>query len=206
MDNKHRHRTLISLVFVAFVAIFCTRVSAQDTQAYAHPYPDHEQNNELRYVGTQLDVSELAGAALGIDVHPLTNVLRLSFAGTFNSIAPGIRGSATLDPIEFIVAPTLTLQYGGTFAGKITGTSARVSCTYFDMLPGIEVGSRSSFRLFARGGTTWTNINITRFNTTINKDNIASDAVINNITFHVGDPKIKSHFIPALQLGFSIFF
>lgn len=196
--------SLLICVIAVFVmsAAFCFIASAQDDNPYVHSYRDPEPKPDIRYVGVQLDVGVPSGAALGISVHPGTDVFRLGVAGTFNGLAPGLRGSLTFDPVDFGVAPTLTLQYGGSFAGKLPNSSAKISYTYFDLLPGIEFGSRGAFRFFVRGGITWMDVNIRGFDTLITKGSMMGD----NIDVRVGNPKIQAHLIPALQLGFNAFF
>jgi hypothetical protein len=108
-------------------------------------------------VGAQTDIGLPDGAALGVVVRPAVSWLRLSAAYTY-ALASGVRVGATLDPVNFPIAPTLTVEAGHAFRGTVRGQwigmedDAKVSYSYANLHLGLELGSRDRWRLYLRGG------------------------------------------------------
>jgi hypothetical protein len=158
-------RSLILSLF--FVLLFAGAASAQ--QQYAlEPATSHwvpvqpkkaapalfEPDDKLRLFGFTVLIGLPDGIAPGISFHPWTNLLHIdvSLSGL---LSLGFRAGVTVDPFDWIVAPTLTLAtgYNGwADAPFVTGKSVRFTTTYVNLEPGIEVGRRSKFRLFLRLG------------------------------------------------------
>jgi hypothetical protein len=113
-----------------------------------------EPDSELRLIGATFLVGVPDGIAPGISFHPWTNFvhLDLSLSGL---LSIGVRGGVTLDPFDWVVAPTLTLAagYNGMAALPfVSAQSIRFETSYINVQLGIEVGRRSRFRIFLRGG------------------------------------------------------
>lgn len=163
------------------------------TSAYA------EEKPRFKMVGMHMDVGVPDGGAIGVSVRPTLNWLRLNLSGTYNSIAPGIRGGITLDPIKFPVAPTLTLEGGHAFRGSIPFTDkfGDVSYNYANLHAGLEFGNRDSWRIFLHGGYSWIDLQTYNF----------SDAVGNeDKSLLISDLRVSARFAPTAKLGFVIYF
>lgn len=156
-----------------------------------------ESSPRFRYVGMNFDVGAPDGAALGVVVRPHLNWLRLNLAGSYNGLAPGVRGGLTLDPINFPVAPTATFEYGHFWDGTVPGVhqSPEVGYDYANLHVGLEFGKRDVWRFYLRGGATWIDAHAGGFQSTINLPNGVS----------VGDPTIQG-WLPSGKLGFAIYF
>jgi hypothetical protein len=113
-----------------------------------------------RTFGMGLDVGVPDGAALTFLVRPYLSWLRVGGAVTHNGIAPGVRGSVTIDPIAFPLAPTLTVEGGHYWEGNlpIVKDSRTVGYDYANFHLGLEVGNRETFRFFLRGGASWVDV------------------------------------------------
>jgi hypothetical protein len=109
-----------------------------------------------RTFGVTTDLGLPDGAAFGVVVRPKFDWLRLNVAGTYNLMAPGVRVGVTIDPIAFVIAPTLTVEGGHSWAGRLPiGDAPTVGYTYANFHLGIEAGNRARFRFFVRGGVSW---------------------------------------------------
>ena len=111
-------------------------------------------DDKVRLFGFTLVVGLPDGIAPGVSFHPWTNLLHIdvSLSGL---LSLGFRAGVTVDPFDWVVAPTLTLAtgYNGwADAPFVTGKSVRFTTQYINIQPGIEVGRRSKFRLFLRAG------------------------------------------------------
>lgn len=122
-------------------------------------------SERLAFVEMQADVGVPDGAALGPVVRP-THWMRLGAAYTHNGFAGGLRGAITLDPINFPLAPTLTIEGGQTFDGAVRGQwlgirdDVRLRYRYASAQLGIELGLRNSTRVFVRGGASLIELDI----------------------------------------------
>jgi hypothetical protein len=160
-----------------------------------------EQKPRHRWVGMQFDLGVPDGAAAGLVVRPYVDWVRVGLSATHNGAAPGIRGSVTLDPINFGVAPTLTFGYGQTFMGTVpTFVSNDVpsfSYNYLNLHPGLEFGDRNSWRFFIQGGPSWINLSTRDFQKVVNSN-------VQNL--RVADPSVHVMFNPTVKLGLTFYF
>jgi hypothetical protein len=149
--------------------------------------------------GVDADVGVPDGAALGLVVRPKVEWLRLGAALTHNTLAPGVRLGATLDPINFPIAPTFTVEGGHYWEGNLpfVKDSPAVSYNYANFHLGLEIGSRASFRFFLRGGVSWLDVSTAHF-----QDSTASGSA----TSAIGDPTFHGWIAPSGKLGFSLYF
>lgn len=153
-------------------------------------------SERLRFIGMQADVGVPDGGALGVVVRP-THWLRLGAAYTHNGFAGGVRGAVTLDPVNFPLAPTLTLEGGHTFEGAVRGQwlgirdDVRVRYNYANLHLGIELGLRNSTRVFLRGGASVIDLDVRDFQ--------QSD----NVTVRGVDARVS--LVGSAKLGFATF-
>lgn len=105
--------------------------------------------------GLPLGLGIQDGIALGAIYRPNVQWIRFELAGTYNAIGPGFRTGVTVDPINFFIGPSFTLETGHSFMGKITGESAHLESTYINLHPGVEIGSQKNIRFFIHGGPTY---------------------------------------------------
>lgn len=111
-------------------------------------------DSKLRLIGITLLFGVPDGIAPGVSFHPWTNLVHLDLSLT-GALSLGFRAGVTLDPFDWIVAPTLTLSAGYSGWADLPFTTAqaiRFQATYINVQPGIEVGRRSRLRLFLRAG------------------------------------------------------
>jgi hypothetical protein len=152
-----------------------------------------------RWVGMQFDVGAPDGVALGVVVRPYVNWARLNLSGTYNVLAPGIRGGITLDPIKFPVAPTLTFEGGRSFNGDLPGKHnlPEVGYDYMNLHLGLEFGNRDHWRFFLQGGPSWLHVTTGNFQSVVG----SSDA-----SLVIGNPTANVAILPTAKLGFAYFF
>ena len=174
-------KSIISLLFVLIFASFSLSASA----------------SEPLKVGGQVDVGILSGAAIGVVVKPKLNWLRLELAGTYNTEF-GLRGSATVDPIKFPIAPTFTLQAGHTFESKLPGATNTpdLGMNYVDFHLGLELGKRDRWRFFLHAGPSYVSVRSSNFQAVVNPGN--------GVT--VGNPEFHGWLFPTAAIGYTIFF
>jgi hypothetical protein len=182
------NKKFISIVSIAYGSLFFTSMASADQTEDRH-----------RWVGVQFDLGVPDGAALGVVVRPKVNWLRLNLSGTYNGLAPGLRGGFTFDPIKFPIAPTLTLEGGKAFNGNIPGHHDLPSFgyDYLNLHLGMEFGNRDRWRLFLQAGPTWMHITTSNF---------ASVLGSNEADLTVGNPTANVALVPTAKLGFAIYF
>ena len=112
-----------------------------------------EPDSQLRLVGVSLSVGAPEGIVGGVSFHPWTNLVHIDL-GLSGALSFGVHGSVTLDPFDWIVAPTLTLSggYHGWADLPSAAEPIRFDMSYLGIQAGVEVGRRSRFRFFFRGG------------------------------------------------------
>jgi hypothetical protein len=113
-----------------------------------------DPDDQLRLLGATLLFGVPDGIAPGLSFHPWTNLLHIDLSPS-GLLSLGFRGGVTLDPFDWVVAPTLTVAGGYNGWADLpftTGKSIRFQTTYLNVQPGIEVGRRSRFRIFLRLG------------------------------------------------------
>jgi hypothetical protein len=150
------------------------------------------EGNKFR-LGAGLDVGVPSGGSLGIVMSPWIPQLKLGVYGSYNGLAPGMKGSATIDPFNFPVSLTLTGEVGGFWAGQVPGVngSPSVSYTYENLLLGLEFGKRTGFRFYFRGGLTHLDANVSNFQNTFTPPANVS----------VGNPHLSATAAPAVAIG-----
>ena len=157
------------LLFALFLLFGCTSLAeAQRYASYAsesepekwvtvppkrEPPSLFEPDEKVRLLGVTLLVGLPDFIAPGISFHPWTNLVHidLSLSGL---LSLGVRGGVTLDPFDWVVAPTLTLAagYNGWADLPFSERQIRFDTGYINVQAGIEVGRRSRWRIFLRGG------------------------------------------------------
>jgi hypothetical protein len=185
------YKFLISIVACLLLLTASTAARADDSST---PPERH------RWVGMQFDLGVPDGAALGVVVRPYVNWARLNLSGTYNGMAPGIRGGVTLDPIKFPVAPTLTFEGGHAFDGSVPGTGTslpKFDYDYANLHLGLEFGNRDRWRFFLQGGPSWLHVNTNDFQSVVG----SSDA-----SLRIGNPTANVSVIPTAKLGFALYF
>ena len=138
------------------------------------------------------------GAAVGVTVKPKLNWLRLDLAGTYNGIAPGVRAGATWDVFNFGITPSLTLEGGHTWEGKIPGVdkSPDIGLNYLNFHLGAEFGNRNRWRFFIHGGPSYVSVRTDNFQNTVT---VGDGITINNPEFH-------AWILPTFKFGFALYF
>lgn len=168
-----------------------------DDQASAY-HPDASAHRRHRWLGVQLDVGVPDGAALGLVVRPRVEWLRLELAGTYNGLAPGMRLGATLDPVSFGIAPTLTAEAGFAMQGTVPDRSDLPSLgyDYLNLHLGVEFGKRDYWRFFVHAGPSFVHASTENFSS------ITSGAH----DLQLGEPTADAWLLPTAKLGFALYF
>jgi len=147
--------------------------------------------------GASFDVGVPDGIGIGFVVRPIRQI-RLNTHFTHNSAAPGYRFGMTLDPINFIIAPTATIEYGASAPGQIVGLdkSPFISYDYTNLHFGLEIGNRDYFRFYLRGGISFIDIRTKSIGLILNQEDITI----------ASDPSFKGMISPTGKIGFATFF
>lgn len=154
---------------------------------------------EHRSTGYQLDLGVPDGAGIGVVVRPTVDWLRLGLSLTYNGLAPGLRLGATLDPIDYPIVPTLTLEAGTAFGGTvpILDKSPGIGYDYLNLHLGLEGGVRDVWRFFLHLGPTWINFRTSNYNQLLaDKDQ----------SIMLSNPHGSAALFPCIKLGFTKYF
>lgn len=118
------------------------------------------EDTAVRRVGVTLLVGVPEGLAPQLSIHPFdSNMLHVDI-GPSGALSLGFRGGVTWDPLDWVLAPTLTVSGGYHSLAEVPGTQdVRFSAAYLNIQPGLELGRRSRFRIMLRVGYTrlWVN-------------------------------------------------
>lgn len=149
------------------------------------------------FVGVSADVGVPDGLGVGFVLRPVP-WLRANYHFTHNSAAPGYRVGATLDPINFPVAPTLTAEYGASVPGQIVGLdkSPFVWYDYTNLHLGLEFGKRDYFRFYLRGGISFFDAKTKALSAVIDQKEVTL----------ISDPSVRGLFFPTTKFGMVFFF
>ncbi|MGA7121545.1 MAG: hypothetical protein WBY94_15680 [Polyangiaceae bacterium] len=187
------------------VTIVASLLSAADAGAAANvvlapPAPDTDRTPSgvapgHRTFGMFMDLGVPDGVALGLVVRPAFDWLRIGGAVTHNGMAPGARFGVTLDPVAAPVGPTLTVEGGHYWGGKLPmiSDSPSIAYNYANFHLGLEVGNRATFRFFLRGGVSWLDLS------TAQSQGPSSGSGIAN-------PSYSGWLAPSGKLGFAAYF
>lgn len=158
-----------------------------------------EESKHKFKAGLQMDLGVPDGLAAGITVKPFINFARFNLAGSYNGLAPGLRGGVTFDPIKLLIAPTLTFEYGKTWYGKppVIEDVPKIGYEYVNTHLGLEIGNRDSFRIFLHAGPSWVWADTQGFAAVVNP----SDK-----SLQVGELSGIARINPCAKIGFVSFF
>lgn len=144
--------------------------------------------------GFGIDIGAPAGMAGVFTAKPNLDWLRLSAGLTYNGLAPGVRAGATLDPINFFISPSFTIEAGHSFMGNIPTQSARLDMTYVNFYGGLELGSQKSFRFFLHAGPSYFKSNGEKL-----------DSLFDNKEMKLNNTSVNGWFAPTGEIGFVTF-
>jgi hypothetical protein len=106
---------------------------------------------KVRLFGVTLLAGLPDGIAPGIAFHPGTNIVHVDLALT-GLLSLGVRAGVTFDPLDWVLAPTLTVAGGYSAWVKLPSDAIYYQLYYVNVQPGLELGRRSRFRVFLRAG------------------------------------------------------
>lgn len=149
-------------------------------------------DDKLRLFGVSLLLGLPEGIAPGVSIHPGTNLVHLDVALT-SLLSLGVRGGVTLDPFDWIIAPTLTIAGGYSAWAKLPSTMIRYELVYLNIQPGLEWGRRSRFRVFLRAG--YSHFWVTGQSSTEYRGVEATSG-----------PNVRISFWPSVNLGITAYF
>lgn len=169
------------------------------TLAFLMVAPAAAAEENHRDLGFQVDVGVPDGFGAGVSIRPEPSWLRLNLSGTFNGIAPGIRGGITLDAVDRNVSPSFTLEAGHAFAGVVPGVdrSPNVGYDYCNLHVGLEFGKRNRWRFFVHAGPSFVSGNVSNIGPIMNGVDHSTTLI---------DPTVNGWLIPTAKIGFAMFF
>jgi hypothetical protein len=187
---------------VALISVMSARPALADINADGsrsiveadHPVVESPRH---RMVGMIMDLGVPDGVALGLVFRPQFDWLRLAAAGTYNGMAPGVRLGVTIDPIAFPIAPTLTVEGGHYWEGRLPmiNDAPSLSYSYANFHFGLEAGNRATYRFFVRGGASWIEGSTANFQSTAGGGGPA-----------IGNPSFNGWLAPSGKIGFAAYF
>lgn len=178
------------------ISLFCLTLSS-NVMAEETKYSKQYSASDVKHFGLGFSLGIPEGIALGLIIRPNIKWIHFEAAGTYNAIAPGIKGGVTLDPTSWVIGPSLTLEAGHSFMGKVPTKSAEVDITYYNLYAGLEFGSQSNFRFFLRGGPSYV----------IMHGNHVEDLFgPNDGNIKFTNSSLKGWFVPTGTMGFALFF
>jgi len=137
--------------------------------------------------------------------------LRLNGGLAYNYVGFGIRGGVSLQPVHWVLTPTLSLDLGRYLSGDITKLAStdnpyaqhilqNMTYSFASAQIGVEIGSQQSFAFYLRGGL------VSLFGMTASGADVTSylNAAQTTGQFKVGDLRVTA-LLPCFSLGFIIF-
>jgi hypothetical protein len=203
MRRELRNQLRIGLLLLLALGIGSSNARAQQwsqspegswstVAARREPAPMFEPDSRLRLIGVTLLAGLPDGIAPGISIHPGTNLVHLDL-GVSGLLSFGVRAGATLDPFDWVLAPTLTLAGGYSGWASVPSSTTEYQLYYINIQPGLEVGRRSRFRMFLRAGYShlWVAAR--------------SPATYQGLQA-TSQPSLRINFLPSVNLGVTAYF
>jgi len=154
------------------------------------------EDTQVRTFGVALLVGIPEGVVPSLAVHPFnTNAIHFD-VGPSGALALGVRGGITWDPLDWVVAPTLTVSGGYHSKADVPGVqNVAFSAAYVSVQPGIEIGRRSRFRILLRVG----------FSRLWVQTHGLEDKVFSKFAVTIDAPSVTLDMFPSLTLGISAY-
>jgi len=152
--------------------------------------------------GFGLDLGVPSGAALGLVVHPKTDMAEVSIAGTYNGFGPGGRVGLKLDPLGIFtywpIGVVIDIQGGFATKGTLLGHSQdfpALDYQYANLYGGLRLGNPDGFHWFFEAGPTYIHATASNLSSVINNS---------SSTVTVGPATMTGWFVPTFSMGFSV--
>jgi hypothetical protein len=148
-------------------------------------------------VGVQLDLGAPDGAAAGVVVRPLA-WMRVGGSATYNGLAPGGRIGLTIDPANYWLSPTLTVEGGAAFSGRVPhlNNSPDINDEYCNLHLGLDFGAHNSVRFFIHAGPSFIKTNVSNIGPIVGADS----------SFTFSNPHASAVVLPTAKFGFVFLF
>jgi hypothetical protein len=148
-----------------------------------------------------MDVGVPSGAALGVVVHPFTEIVSTQLSLTYNGIAPGGRLSVQLDPLAALfprgaLALFADVQGGFTGDGKIPGHQVELGYDYVNVYGGLRLGRANGFHWNIEVGPTYLSATTRNFQSLVNQTGTSG--------LVIGDPTVHGWIVPTIVTGFEV--
>ena len=190
-------KKILSLAFVV-AAVLCMFSSV----ARAETYGGVKMDDFKMHYGFGMDVGVTSGAGLAFVVHPKTDMLSLSLAGTYNVFGPGGRVGLKIDPLGIFshlpIAILADIQGGFATKGTIPGHSAdfpALEYQYANFYGALRLGSPGNFHWLFEAGPTYIHAHASNLTSVMNNSS-------NNVK--VGPATVTGWFVPTFSMGFEV--
>lgn len=180
-------------IFFAVTALSLMCVSASASAEDKHPFR----------VGFGMDVGVPSGAAVGLVVHPKTDVLSLQLSVTYNALNLGERLSVKVDPFGLLpncpIGLFVDVQGGWALNGTIPGHSELpgIGYHYANFYGGLRFGKPNGFHWNLEVGPTYMQVNTSGF-----QDALNSLSAPKGLT--IGNPTVTGWVMPTFVTGFEV--
>jgi hypothetical protein len=177
----------------------------------AEAAPKVESKAGLPAFGMSVDAGVPDFLGVNVVYRPLS-FLRLQGGPLTNGLGFGLRGGVSLVPFNFVVSPSLTVEYGhyfesdgrtfaralGVSLGQAEPALARLSYGFANAHVGLEMGSPERFQFFLRAGLTY-------LNTSLNGSGDLLEQASGDSTVRAEDLRLHG-VLPSVKLGLLFFF
>ncbi|MCP3141714.1 hypothetical protein [Pyxidicoccus xibeiensis] len=205
-SSKRRRTTLLSSRHG--MALACLLTLAAATSAHAQ---DGSGEPGLRKFGLLLDAGAPHGVGLSAVVRPLP-WLRLQAGPTTNTLSFGLRGGASILPLQTFIAPSLNAEAGHYFGSDYNDvvdwlgaspsrSAAAIKDVTYDYVTGsvgLEIGSASRFNFFLHLGISYVALNVDDASALL--QDATDDPDVTARDLHVRAT------IPSVKVGFLFYF
>ncbi|MFP2924859.1 hypothetical protein ACLESO_06510 [Pyxidicoccus sp. 3LG] len=189
-------------------ALACLLALATAASAHAQ---DGGGEPQLRRFGLLVDAGAPHGVGVSAVVRPLP-WLRLQAGPTTNTLSFGLRGGASLLPLQTFIAPSLNVEAGHYFGSDYNDvvdwlgatpsrTSAAIQDVTYDYVSGsvgLEIGSASRFNFFLHLGLSYVALKVDDASALLQDATDDPDVTARNLAVRAT--------IPSVKLGFLFYF
>lgn len=154
-----------------------------------------DQSNKKFAVITDVGIPD--GINAGLAFIP-TKWLNVNIAASHNLMSMGTRAGITFDPLHSFISPTISIEMGGFWKGKMhfIENMPEISYLYTNFHLGLDIGNKSYWKFFIHTGSSYIYSNIYSINNLLKIDN---SLTISNVT-------ISGFLLPSAKIGFNILF
>lgn len=147
--------------------------------------------------GVLVDFGIPSGINVGLS-YKLLNWANVNLTASHNLMSLGVRGGLTINPLDSIISPIVSIDTGGFWTGNLSfiKNAPEISYIYVNLYFGLNIGNKDKFSFFILGGPSYITANVYSIDQIIKADSSLKISSLN----------VSGFAFPSAKLGINLFF